>query len=145
MAGRCNITAVSYGLQAGIQAFTYVMFFMTDSAVSYLDQSSGCVLGMVTSFPPQRIGVHQTGSTPGVTLTNGNNNIYIGNQGGGDESQTIRVGTTQTRTFMAGINTAGVSGTAVVVDANGQLGITLPSVRYKRDIAPMRTCSSSSP
>src|SRR5262249_12290199 len=32
---------------------------------------------------------------------------------------------------------AGVSGTAVVVDANGQLGVTVSSARYKRDIAPM--------
>src|SRR5262249_41024657 len=70
---------------------------------------------------------------------------YIGNAGGiggiAGESQTIRVGTAQTKTFIAGINTAGVSGTAVVVDANGQLGITLSSARYKRDIAPMGTSS----
>jgi hypothetical protein len=38
---------------------------------------------------------------------------------------------------MAGINSAGVSGTAVVVDANGRLGVTLSSARYKRDIASM--------
>ena len=81
------------------------------------------------------------GYQAGVTLTNGNNNVYIGNSGNGDESQTIRVGTAQTRTFMAGINTAGVSGTAVVVDANGQLGITLSSARYKQDIAPMASQS----
>ena len=35
------------------------------------------------------------GYQAGVTLTTGNNNIYIGNQGAGDESQTIRVGTAQ--------------------------------------------------
>ena len=58
-------------------------------------------------------------------LTNGNNNIYIGSQGVGDESQTIRVGTAQTSAYMAGINSAGVSGPAVVVDANGRLGVTL--------------------
>jgi hypothetical protein len=68
-----------------------------------------------------------------VTLQTGNNNIHIGNQGAGDESQTIRIGTAQSQTFIAGINVAGVSGTAVVVDANGQLGITLSSARYKQD------------
>jgi len=57
------------------------------------------------------------GYQAGVTLTNGNNNIYIGNQGGGDESQTIRIGTAQTRTFMAGIGTAPVSGAIVMVDS----------------------------
>ena len=81
------------------------------------------------------------GYQAGTTLTSGNNNLFIGNQGAGAESQTIRVGTAQTRTFIAGINTAGVSGTAVMVDANGQLGVTLSSARYKRDIAPMGTRS----
>jgi hypothetical protein len=76
-----------------------------------------------------------------MTLITGNNNIFIGNQGAVDESQTIRVGTAQSRTFIAGINTAGVSGTAVVVDANGQIGVTLSSARYKRDIAPIGTRS----
>src|SRR5262249_36763094 len=55
----------------------------------------------------------------------------------GDESQTIRIGTAQTQTFLAGINTTGVSGTAVVVNANGQLGVTLSSARYKQDIETM--------
>jgi hypothetical protein len=34
-----------------------------------------------------------------------------------------------------------VSGTAVVVDANGQLGVTLSSARYKRDIETMASRS----
>jgi lipid-binding SYLF domain-containing protein len=46
VAGRYNITAVSYGLQAGIQAFAYAMFFMTDSALSYLDRSAGFEVGV---------------------------------------------------------------------------------------------------
>ena len=40
-AGYYNITAVSYGFQAGVQAFGYAMFFMTASALSYLNQSGG--------------------------------------------------------------------------------------------------------
>jgi hypothetical protein len=89
------------------------------------------------------------GPDAGSTLTSGNNNIFIGNQGVGDESQTIRVGTAQTRTFIAGINVAGVSGATVIVDGNGQPGVPFSSARYKQDIAPMgarvRNCSSSSP
>ena len=46
------------------------------------------------------------GYQAGVTLTAGNNNIYIGNPGAGVEFQTIRVGTAQTSTFIAGIVTA---------------------------------------
>src|SRR5262245_16162905 len=90
------------------------------------------------SLGTKNIGI---GYQAGVTLTNGNNNIYIGHSGAGDESQTIRIGTAQAQTFIAGINTAGVRGTAVVVDANGQLGVTVSSARYKRDIAPMGTQS----
>ena len=40
-AGYYNITALSYGFQAGVQAFGYAMFFMTASALSYLNQSGG--------------------------------------------------------------------------------------------------------
>jgi len=72
-----------------------------------------------------------------VSLQTGNNNIYIGNQGNGDESQTIRIGTAQAQTFIAGIVTAGVDGATVQVDGNGQLGIAPSSARYKQDIAPM--------
>jgi hypothetical protein len=77
------------------------------------------------------------GYLAGTTLTSGNNNIFIGNQGAGAESQTIRVGTAQTRTFIAGINVAGVSGATVIVDGNGQLGVPFSSARYKQDITPM--------
>ena len=72
-----------------------------------------------------------------VTLQTGNNNIYIGNQGARDESQTIRIGTAQGQTFIAGINVAGVSGATVVVDGNGQLGVAFASARYKQNIAAM--------
>jgi hypothetical protein len=78
------------------------------------------------------------GFQAGVTLVTGNNNIYIGNQGAGDESQTIRIGTAQTGTFMAGINGAIVSGATVEIDTTtGQLGVVPSSARYKQDITPM--------
>jgi hypothetical protein len=54
-----------------------------------------------------------------VTLTNGNNKIYIGDPGAGDESQPICIGTAQAHAYIVGINSTGVSGTAVVVNANG--------------------------
>jgi lipid-binding SYLF domain-containing protein len=37
--------AASYGFQAGAQAFGYVLFFMDDDSVSYLDKSGGFELG----------------------------------------------------------------------------------------------------
>jgi len=85
------------------------------------------------------------GYQAGVTLTTGNHSIYIGNQGASVESQTIRIGAAQTSTFVAGINGTSLSGggTAVIIDANGQLGTTFSSARYKRDIAPMGARSAA--
>ncbi|WP_233564586.1 MULTISPECIES: lipid-binding SYLF domain-containing protein [Achromobacter] len=40
-----NISAVSFGLQAGAQEFSYALFFMNEPAMRYLDQSDGWSLG----------------------------------------------------------------------------------------------------
>jgi hypothetical protein len=75
----------------------------------------------------------------------GSNNIYIGN-GGSLDSDTIRIGIQgiQTRTFIAGISgTAIVSGAAVAVDGNGQLGVALSSRRFKKEIEPMNRASEA--
>jgi lipid-binding SYLF domain-containing protein len=40
-----NISAGSFGLQAGGQAFSYVLFFMNDKALSYLRSSNGWAIG----------------------------------------------------------------------------------------------------
>ena len=93
---------------------------------------------------------HSTGSqniaigyAAGVALTTGNNDIYLGHPGSGDESLTMRLGSIQNRTFIAGIATASVSNAATVeIDTTtGQLGVPLSSARYKQDIAPMGTRS----
>jgi lipid-binding SYLF domain-containing protein len=42
--------AASYGFQAGIQAFGYVLFFMDDASVEYLNNSSGWELGVGPSL-----------------------------------------------------------------------------------------------
>ncbi len=44
-AGYYNIAEVSAGYQAGVEKFSYALFFMTDSALSYLDKSGGFSLG----------------------------------------------------------------------------------------------------
>ena len=81
------------------------------------------------------------GANAGMSLTTGNNNIDINNSGVAGESATTRIGTqgTQTKAFMAGISGVTTGGTAapVLVDANGQLGTTSSSRRFKRDIAPL--------
>ncbi len=42
--------AASYGFQAGVQAFGYAMFFMTNAALDYLDKSGGWELGVGPSI-----------------------------------------------------------------------------------------------
>lgn len=75
----------------------------------------------------------------GFDMINGHNNIHIGNKGA-VESDTSRIGTTQTRTFIAGIRgvtTGSASGVPVLIDSAGQLGTASSSQRVKDDIADM--------
>lgn len=43
--GYYNIGAASFGLQAGVQTFSYAMFFMTDASLKYLEDSDGWSIG----------------------------------------------------------------------------------------------------
>jgi len=82
------------------------------------------------------------GFRAGFSLTTGNQNIDIGNQGVADESSTIRIGSAaQTRTFIAGISGQAVSGSPVYVNAGGQLGVLPSSERFKEEIKPMDNAS----
>ena len=77
------------------------------------------------------------GYQAGYNLTTGSNNIDIANMGVAAESNTIRIGTNQTKAYIAGISGTMVTGDAVVVTKTGQLGIVVSSARYKRDIQDM--------
>jgi Chaperone of endosialidase len=79
------------------------------------------------------------GNDAGYNLTHGANNIDIGNEGVAGESGRIRIGTagTQTATYIAGIESAKVTGAAVYVTSSGQLGVLASSERYKTAIEPM--------
>ena len=43
--GYYQIAALSFGFQAGVQAFSYALFFVTQSALDYLDHSKGWAIG----------------------------------------------------------------------------------------------------
>jgi len=83
------------------------------------------------------------GDSAGLNLTMGSNNIDIGHFGHAGESNTIRIGTsgTQTQTFIAGISGAAISGTIVVVNGNGKLGVATSSERFKETIKRMDKAS----
>jgi hypothetical protein len=86
------------------------------------------------------------GFRAGSDLTTGDKNIDIGNPGQPGESNTIRIGRVedQTATFIAGIAGATVpTGVAVIVNANGHLGTTTSSARYKEAIKPMDKASEA--
>ena len=70
-AGYYNTAAASYGLQAGIQSFGYALFFMTDSAMSYLDRSGGFELGTGPS-----IAILDAGFAKALTTTTLQHDIY---------------------------------------------------------------------
>ena len=70
-AGYYNTVAASYGLQAGVQSFGYVLFFMTDSALAYLAKSDGFEIGVGPS-----IVVLDEGKAKTLTTTTGQSDIY---------------------------------------------------------------------
>ena len=84
------------------------------------------------------------GQSAGMNIT-GFNNIDIGNAGVAAESHKIRIGTqgTHNGTFIAGIAGVAVIGTQVVVNANGKLGVTTSSARFKEAIKPMDKASEA--
>ena len=85
------------------------------------------------------------GYRAGGELTIGFHNIDIGNVGVAGESSTIRIGSAdQTATFIAGISGATVpTGVAVIVDAEGHLGTTTSSARFKEAIRSMDKASEA--
>jgi hypothetical protein len=83
------------------------------------------------------------GVSAGANLVAGGSNIYIGNSGVAREDQTIRIGTNQTQTFVAGISGVAVTGPAVHVNGSGQLGIVPSSERFKVAIKPMDKSSEA--
>jgi hypothetical protein len=87
------------------------------------------------------------GFEAGINLVAGNDNIYIGSFGPGspsNESNTIRIGKGfEQKTFIAGINSAMVSGGAVFVNGAGQLGLQISSARFKDELKSMDKVSEA--
>lgn len=69
--GYYNITAASYGLQAGLQSFGYALFLMNDSAMAYLNNTGGWQVGVGPS-----IVVMDEGMARSISTTTLHNDIY---------------------------------------------------------------------
>lgn len=70
-AGYYRTVEASYGLQAGIQSFGYVLFFLQDSALEYLDKSEGWEIGVGPSLV-----VVDKGFASSMTTTTAKDDIY---------------------------------------------------------------------
>lgn len=70
-AGYYRTGAASYGFQAGVKKFGYALFFMTDSALGYLDASAGWAIGT----GPSLVVVDQ-GLARSLTTTNLRADVY---------------------------------------------------------------------
>jgi lipid-binding SYLF domain-containing protein len=70
--GYYNTVAASYGFQAGLQKFSYAMFFMNDEALEYLNKSGGWEVGSAPSLVVVDAGLAKSLST--TTLRKG---IYV--------------------------------------------------------------------
>jgi hypothetical protein len=83
------------------------------------------------------------GPSAGNSLTSGNFNMYLGNEGVSSESQTIRIGSgpVHTRLFVAGVLNSSITGVPVLISGTGQLGVASSSARYKEAIRDMGDAS----
>jgi lipid-binding SYLF domain-containing protein len=66
-----SMVAASYGMQAGAQQYGSVLFFMTDSALNYLDRSDGWEVGTGPS-----IVVVDKGAATGMSTTTALSDVY---------------------------------------------------------------------
>ena len=86
------------------------------------------------------------GAFAGRNLTRGSGNIYLRHFGVDGDDNTMRLGQSETRVFIAGIRGPGIEGIGaggqpVLINAQARLGVSSSSARYKRDIQTMDTRS----
>ncbi len=79
VAGYYNTTAASYGYQAGIQEFSYALFFMDQDSLKYLKKSDGFELGGAPSLVVVDQGGNASAST--TTLQKGICAFFFGSKG----------------------------------------------------------------
>ncbi len=66
-----NTSGASYGLQAGVQGYSYALFFMNDKALDYLEHTAGWEIGVGPS-----ITVLDKGLAASLTTTTARDDVY---------------------------------------------------------------------
>ena len=77
--GYYNTTAASYGFQAGVEKFSYALFFMDKASLNYLRKSNGFELGGVPNLVVADKGFYKTFST--TTLQKGVYAFFFNQEG----------------------------------------------------------------
>ena len=78
-AGYYNAFAGSYGLQAGVQSFSYALFFMDNASLNYLNRSEGREIGVGPSIVVVDEGMAR--SLTSITVQNGVYAFIFGQKG----------------------------------------------------------------
>jgi Chaperone of endosialidase len=118
-------------------------FALLDNTTGYQNTAAGSFALWNNTTGSSNIAL---GYNAGSNLTTGSNNIDVGNLGIAGEADTIRIGTGQSKCFIAGIYGTLPTSTApvpVYIDSAGQLGAKGSSRRFKREIRPMDTTSEA--
>jgi hypothetical protein len=165
-------TASTRNVAVGAAALDSLTSGEMNTAVGNVSLEQGVSVNFNTALGRHALGRTQGDQNTGLGFfagwnlsDDGTNNIYIGNAGPvpiGTESNTIRIGTqtativtvgnppfeshpmpAHTATFIAGISGRPVVGNTVVVNANGKLGTTTSSKRFKDDIKSMDKASEA--
>lgn len=71
IAGYYDTGGASYGLQAGLQQYGYALFFMTDSALTYVDNTQGWEIGVGPS-----VVIVDAGMAKSMTTTTARSDVY---------------------------------------------------------------------
>ena len=67
-AGYYNTVQASFGLQAGLQKYGYALFFMSDSAMKWIDKSDGWEIGVGPTIVVVDVGAADVGDNHDLTV-----------------------------------------------------------------------------
>ncbi|HMK86943.1 MAG TPA: tail fiber domain-containing protein [Steroidobacteraceae bacterium] len=149
-----SVTAASIGYNTGFGAFTLNANTggSNNTAFGYAALRSTSTGNNNIGFGYQALYLDASGSNniamgyqAAYNVASGSNTIEIGSAGAAADNNLIRIGTqgVQTEAIVAGIYGSTISGgSAVYVNAAGELGVQSSSERYKTDIAPMPELAS---
>jgi hypothetical protein len=119
------------------------LFSLTSTVAGDVDNNVAIGAGALANVTEGDFNI-AIGFNAGVNLTSGSQNIYIDSDGFPTEVLTIRIGSPQSATYIAGISGQTASGgAAVYVNSDGKLGTSPSSVRFKDNIKSMDKASEA--